>query len=292
MNESPTILTFLKEIYNSWITDRPARLAAGLAYYGMFSLAPITYISLTIAGFFIDELAMADRLYTALNNILGPDTATFIQETVRSLEQSTSGGTILTSLISFTALLLAASGVFFNLQTSLNTIWHVPAPESGGTLDFIKDRLVAFVMVIAVGVLLVVAGTAGVILSFVGSFIPFEFTTPLINLLTFMLLATVSIGLIYKILPEAKVAWRDVWLGAVITTVLMIIGVLIFGWYLTSSGVNSPFEAAGTVAVILIGINTLAQIFLFGAVFTRVYANTFGSLSAKIEDNAPIEEVV
>jgi membrane protein len=292
MNESPTIITFLKEIYNSWITDRPARLAAGLAYYGMFSLAPVTYISLTIAGIFVDELAMADRLYTAMNNILGPDTTAFIEETVRSLEESTSGGTILTSLISFIALLLAASGVFFNLQTSLNTIWHVPPSERGGTLDFIKDRLVAFVMVIAVGVLLVVAGTAGIILSFVGSFLPFEFTSSLMNLLIFMLLAMLSIGLIYKILPDAKIAWRDVWLGAAITTVLMIIGVLIFGWYLTASGVNSPFEAAGTVAVILIGINTLAQIFLFGAVFTRVYANTFGSLSAKIEDNAPIEEVV
>jgi membrane protein len=238
MNESSKIKTFIKEIYNSWITDRPSRLAAGLAYYGMFSLAPITYIALTIAGIFLDEMAMADRLFTALNNIMGPEAAAFIEETVVSLEQSTAGGTLITSIISFIALLLAASGVFFNLQTSLNTIWHVPPPESGGTLEFMKDRLVSFVMVIGVGVLLVVAGTAGVILSYLSSFFIFEITTSLISLATFLLLATVSIALIYKILPDAKVAWRDVWLGAAITMVMMIVGVFIFGWYLTSSGVN------------------------------------------------------
>lgn len=284
MEKSSRIKTFVKEIYNGWITDRPSRLAAGLAYYGMFSLAPITYIALTVAGIFLDQMALADRMYTALDNILGPEAAAFIKNSVLSLEKSTSGGTFLTSLISFIALLLAASGVFFNLQTSLNTIWHVPPPESGGTLAFIKDRLVSFVMVIGVGVLLVVAGTAGIILSYLASYFPYEFTTPLTNLLLFILLATLSIALIYKILPDAKIAWRDVWLGAVITTLLTVIGAFIFGWYLTSNRVSSAFEAAGTVAVILIGINILAQIFLFGALFTRVYASVFGSQASKIID--------
>ena len=289
MNDKPTIITLIKEIYNSWITDRPSRLAAGLAYYGMFSLAPITYIALTIAGFFLDEMAVADRLYTVLNNIMGPEAAAFIQETVLSLEQSTSGGTFITSLISFIALLLAASGVFFNLQTSLNTIWHVPPPERGGTLAFMKDRLVSFVMVIGVGVLLVVAATVVVFLNFLGSFITIEFTTPLINVATFSALAIVSIGLIYKILPDVKIAWRDVWLGAAVTTLLLIVGGFIFAWYLSSSRANSAFEAAGTVAVILIGINVMAQIFLFGAVFTRAYAHTFGSLSGKTAAKAPAD---
>jgi membrane protein len=291
MNESPKITIFIKAIYNSWITDRPARLAAGLAYYGMFSLAPITYIALTVAGVFIDELAMADRLYTILNNVIGPDAAIFIEESVLSLEQSTSGGTFFTSFISFIALLMAASGVFFNLQTSLNTIWHVPPPEHGGTMAFIKDRLVAFVMVIGVAVLLVAAATATVILNFLGSIFRFEITVPVVNLVIFMLLTMLSISLIYKILPDVKVAWRDVWLGAGITTVLIIVGAFIFGWYLTSSRVSTAFEAAGTVAVILIGIYTVAQIFLFGAVFTRVYTNMFGSLSLEIEEDTSVEGV-
>lgn len=291
MNKSPTIKTFFKEIYESWITDRPARLAASLAYFGMFSLAPVTYIALTVAGVFIDELAMANRLFTLLNNVVGPEAAAFIEESVLSLEQSTSGGTFFTSIISFLALLLAASGVFFNLQTSLNSIWHVPPPEKGATMDLIRDRLVSFVMVIGVAMLLVVAATAGIILNFLDSLFRIEFTVPFVNLTIFMLLSLLSVGLIFKILPDVKVAWSDVWLGAALTTVLIIIGALIFGWYLTSSKVSSAFEAAGTVAVILIGIYTIAEIFLFGAVFTRVYAYMFGSLSSKIEDNVSTEEV-
>lgn len=250
----------------------------------MFSLAPVTYIALIVAGVFIDELAMAHRLYTVLNNVVGPEAASFIEKSVLSLEQSTSGGAFFTSFISFIALLLAASGVFFNLQTSLNTIWHVPPPEHSETKAFIKDRLVSFVMVIGVAMLLVVAATAAIILNFLDSLFRIEFTVPFINLTIFMLLAMLSISLIYKILPDVKVAWHDVWLGAAITTVLVIIGTFIFGWYLSSSSVSSAFEAAGTVAVILIGIYTIAEIFLFGAVFTRVYSNMFGSLSSKRED--------
>lgn len=277
MNETPTIQTFIKEIYNNWITDRPARLAAGLAYYGMFSLAPITYIALTVAGIFIDELAMADRLYMVLNNVIGPETAAFIEAAVLSLEQSTSGGTFVTSFISFIALLLAASGVFFNLQTSLNDIWHVPPPEHGGTMAFVKDRLASFVMVIGVGGLLILAATASVILNFIDSLLNIELTVPIVNLIIFMLLTMLSLSLIYKILPDVDVAWRDVWLGAGITTIVMVVSAFLFGWYLTSNRVSSAFQAAGTVAVILIGIYTLAQIFLFGAVFCRVYAGLFGS---------------
>ena len=277
MTDSPNIKTFIKEFYNIWITDRPARLAAGLAYYGMFSLAPITYIALTIAGIFIDELAMANTLYSVLINVIGPEAAAYIEDAVLSLEQSTSGGTFITSFISFIALLLAASGVFFNLQTSLNDIWHVPPPERGGTMAFIKDRLVSFIMVIGVGVLLILAATASVILNFLDSLLNFELTVPFVNLIIFMLLTMLSISLIYKILPDVKVGWRDVWLGAGITTVVMVISAFLFGWYLTSSRVSSAFEAAGTVAVILIGIYTLAQIFLFGAVFCRVYAGLYGS---------------
>ena len=146
-------------------------------------------------------------------------------------------------------------------------------------------------MVIGVALLLVAAATATVILNFLGSIFRFEIIVPVVNLVIFMLLAMLSISLIYKILPDVKVSWGDVWLGAAITTVLIIIGALIFGWYLTSSHVSSAFEAAGTVAVILIGIYTVAEIFLFGAVFTRVYANMFGSLSARTDGDVSTGEV-
>jgi membrane protein len=158
-------------------------------------------------------------------------------------------------------------------------------------MAFIKHRLVSFVMVIGVAMLLVVAATACIILNFLDSLFRIEFTVPFINLVIFMLLAMLSISLIYKILPDVDVAWRDVWLGAAITTVLIIVGAFIFGWYLSSSRVSSAFEAAGTVAVILIGIYTFTQIFLFEAVFTRVYANMFGSMSSKFKDDASTEGI-
>ena len=281
MEDSPSVKSFFMEIYDIWITDRPARLAAGLAYYGMFSLAPIVFIALTVAGIFLDELVLADQLYNVLENILGPQAAAYIEESVNSMEQSTTGGTVIRSLISFIALLLAASGVFFNLQTSLNTIWHAPPPDDGGTRAYIKDKFASFIMVIAVGLLLVATAVLGVILSFLMSIFPFDFLSPLISLLTFILVAMVCISLIYKVLPDVEVSWRDVWLGSLVTTIALIVGFIVFGWYLTSGSSSSAFEAAGTVAVILLAIYTFAQIFLFGAVFTRVYAKMFGSLSLK-----------
>jgi membrane protein len=289
MEESPTIVSFLKEIYNIWITDRPARLAAGLAYYGIFSLVPIVFISLTIAGIFLDELALAERLFNVVENVLGSQAATFIEESVNSMEQTTTGGTFLRSLISFIALLLAASGFFFNLQTSLNTIWHVPPPDHDGTRAYIIDKFASFIMVIGVGILLVATAVLSVLVRFLGSVFPLDFITPVINLLAFILVVMVSIGLIYKVLPDVQVSWRDVWLGSLVTTLMMIVGVFIFGWYLTSGSSSSAFEAAGSVAVILIGIYTFAQIFLIGAVFTRVYARMFGSLSLNNTNGKSVE---
>lgn len=289
MEDSPTIGSFLKEIYDIWITDRPARLAAGLAYYGMFSLVPIVFISLTVAGIFLDELALADRLFSVIENVLGPQSAAFIEESVNSMEETTTGGTFIRSLISFIALLLAASGVFFNLETTLNSIWHVQPPDQDGTRAYIKDKLASFIMVIGVGLLLVATAVLSILVRFLGSVFPLDFITPVINLVTLFLVAMVSISLIYKVLPDVRISWRDVWLGSSVTTLMMIIAIFIFGWYLSSGRSSSAFEAAGSVAVILIGIYTFAQIFLFGAVFTRVYAMVYGSLSLNNSRGKSIE---
>jgi len=146
-------------------------------------------------------------------------------------------------------------------------------------------------MVIGVGLLLVATAVLSVLIRFLSSAFPLDFITPVINMLTFILVAMVSISLIYKVLPDVKISWRDVWLGSLITTLMMIVGVCIFGWYLTSGSSSSAFEAAGSVAVILIGIYTFAQIFLIGAVFTRVYAKMFGSLSLNNTNEKSVEGI-
>jgi membrane protein len=277
MDIPTAIREFLKELYAAWSADKPARLAAALAYYGMFSFAPMLYIVLTVAGIFIDTLAMADQLFAGLVDTLGYETAQFIQDMVLSASQRTSGATTLGSLISLGALLYAATGLFAHLKYSLNIIWQAPPSNRGGIMEFVTTRLLAFVMVLGVGLLLVLATTISFFASILTSF--FDFGGELLagNVISFVGLAALSFALIYKLVPDAPVAWRDVWPGALITATAFAVGRWGLGFYLSRSSVGSAFEAAGALAIVLIAIYYAAQIFLFGAIFTKVYARRFGS---------------
>lgn len=277
MSKSPTVRDFGKELYDIWITERPTQLAAAIAYYGMFSFAPVIYIALTVAGIFLNELFVETQFFERLENALGPDTAQFIEESVYSISQTTSGGTVLTSVISFLALLFAASGLFFQLQYALNTIWKVPPPEKGATLAFIRQRLFSFVMVIGVGLLLVVLATSNIIFSWIGSFFQLDASGQVFSLIAFLGIATISFALFFKVLPDIKIAWRDVWIGAAVTALLITVGGFLITLYLKSSSIGSALEVAGSFAVVLLGIYYVATIFLVGAIFTRVYAHMFGS---------------
>jgi len=271
---------FVKELYRAWNVSNPARLAAALAYYSMFSFAPLIFIAFTVASLFIDELVVAEQIFTRLEKTLGAETSQFIYEIVLNVSQRTSGGTLLTSLISFGALFYAASGLFAQLQYALDTIWQTPTAGQSGLVAFIKNRLLAFVMVISLGLLLVVTNFASLIISILSTFIDLGRLAPMFNIGVVIVVTTVSFALLYKVLPQANLAWRDVWVGAVVTALLFNLGRWLVGFYLAHSRVSSAFEAAGTLAVLLIAVYYGAQIFLFGAVFTRVYAATFGSKRA------------
>ena len=284
MTKSTSVLGFVKEVYHIWITERPTQLAAAIAYYGMFAFAPVIFIAFTVAGIFIDELTVATQFFERLENALGPETAQFIQDTVESISQTTSGGTVLTTIISFIALLMAASGLFFQLQFALNSIWKVPPAEKGETSSFLKKRLFSFVMVIGVGLLLVIMAAASLLFGWITSLLNLNISGQIYYALAFFGLALLSIALIYKVLPDVKISWRDVWVGAGVTTILVVIGGFLIALYLGSSSAGSALEAAGSFAVILLGIYYVAQIFLFGAVFTRVYAHRYGSMRESIEE--------
>lgn len=274
---SAAIRPFLTDLYAAWNGHRPSRLAAALAYYSMFSIAPMLYIALTVAGIFVDEMTVADRLFEQLARNLGPDMARFLQETVIRASEGTSGGSVLASLISFGALLYAATGLFSQLQYTLNAIWDVPPASYAGTVALIKNRLLAFAMVLGLASLFVAASLASVLISMLGSWFQWAGYVPITNHAAFVLVLAVSLALVYKVVPDANVAWRDVWLGAAITSLLFAIGRWLIGFYLRHSGVSSAFQAAGALAVLLIAVYYLVQIFLFGAVFTTVYALHFGS---------------
>ncbi len=279
MSESPTIKTFIKEIYNSWITDRPARLAAGLAYYGMFAFAPVIFIMFWVAGLFLDQISAADQFFARMDSLFGSEVSVFLQDSVEAIGQSTSESSIIATLISVGALLLAASGLFYQLLFALNKIWGVPVPERGQTGGMIRQRLFSFLMVIGVGLLFVLGTLVNVVITWFGCLLELSPSMPLLSILGFLGLTTLAFALIYKILPEAHIRWRDVWIGALVTAILVAVALFLFGAYLNRGNIGNAFEAAGAFAVLLIGIYTIAQVFLFGAMFTRVYAAMYGSRS-------------
>ena len=279
MDTKPSIKEFIQQLYHIWATERPGQLAAALAYYGMFAFAPGIFIMLWFAGLFFQQISAADQFYTRIENLFGPDIMLFIQDSVGALGQTSGESSILATLVSIIALLLAASGLFYQLLFALNKIWGVPLPERGQTSGLIRQRLFSFLMVIGVGIMFVLATMVNVVITWFGGLLDLNPSMPVLNILGFLGLATLAFALIYKILPEENIRWRDVWIGAFVTAVLVAIAVILFGAYLNRGNIGNAFEAAGAFAVLLIGIYTIAQVFLFGAMFTRVYSETYGSRS-------------
>jgi membrane protein len=275
---------FVKEVYRTWITDRPTQLAAALAYYGMFSFAPIIFIVVSIVGLFVENIDPASQLFQRLEELFGEGISTVVQDSVTALSRTPSSSSILVSVISILALLFAASGLFFQLQYSLDKIWHVPPPQKGQTKSFIRQRLYSFLIVIGFGLLGLLAIFANLMLSWFGSILErllgLDGSQVLAARLVAPILLAVIIALFYKILPETKVAWRDVWLGATISTVLILAAMLLAGIFFQYSSFNSALQAAGAFTVLLVGFYYIAQIFLLGAVSCRVYAELYGSRSS------------
>jgi membrane protein len=272
---------FVIEIYHIWIIERPSQLAAALAYYGMFSFAPLIFIAFSVAGIFVDEVAATGQFYQRLESILGEDVAILVQDSINALSTPSSTESTLISIISLMALLYAASGVFFQLQYVLNSIWHVPLPEKGKTFSFIRKRLFSFLMVIGIGLLGIFAVFTNLLLA--------SFSTVLESLLGInasmtvatgvaaLLLVIFSFALFYKVLPETKIAWKDVWLGASIAALLTMAAVFLAGLFFQYSSFSSALQAAGSISVLLMGFYYISQIFLLGAILCRIFANRFGS---------------
>ncbi len=287
MGTSTSILSFLKEIYRIWITERPTQFAAALAYSAIFSFLPVIYIAFTLADILVDKLSMAEQFYVEISSLLGEEGVLVLQDRVTALAERTTGGTTLTVLIGVVALLLSASLMFSQLQHILNTIWRVPPPSREVTRAYIRNRLLAFAMVLGVSLLLILVAVIDFLISVFHSYVDFHSPVPIASFLVFTGLAALSFALLYKVLPNARVAWRDVWLGAVVTALLVTTAIYLVGLFLGASKFSSALEAAGTVAVLLTAFYFLGQIFVFGAVFIRVYASMYGSHILPREDQRP-----
>jgi len=273
---------FSRDIYQIWVNEKPNQLAAALAYFGMFSFAAVIFIAFWLASFFINEAAAAEQFYTRIEAVLGPETAAFIQESVSTIAASTSGGSLIVSIVSLISLLFAAMGLFLQLKYVLNRIWGVPLIQRGQKLAPIRQRLFAFIMVIALGLLVILVTLVNVAFAWYGSIVE-DITgssglTSALNLLVLLGVIVLANAFVYKVLPDVRLAWQDVWPGSVAATLLMALGGLVIGLYFQFGGVHSSFEAAGAFAVLMIAIYYFAQIFLVGAIITRVYAQKHGSM--------------
>jgi membrane protein len=271
----------LKATAFEWLDDQAPTLGAALAYYTVFSLAPLLIISIALAGLVFGAEAAQGQIFDQLRGLLGEASGKAMQEIVQSASAEPKTGVVAT-VIGVVTLLFGASGVFGQLQASLNIIWGVQPKPGRGILGIIRDRSLSFGFILVVGFLLLVSLllTAGI--AFVGkqfgAMVPgMEALIQILNSILSLAVITLLFGMMFKILPDANIAWRDVWIGAFITALLFTLGKFALGFYLGRSGIASSYGAAGSLIVLLLWVYYSSQIVFFGAEFTQVYANRFGS---------------
>jgi len=283
----------LKEAFAQWWNeDRPFELAAALAYYTLFSLAPLLVIAISVAGFVFGREAAQEQVVSTLSEFVGRDAGMAIQNMIENASKQHAANSIFAMLLGVALLLFGAGGVVGQLQSSLNMIWGVEPKAGRGLLGFIKDRFVSYAMVLGVGFLLLVSLIVTAALSAFDQFL--QSTMPGAGALLQMIHFVVSLGLIallfasiYRFVPDARIAWRDVWIGGILTALLFNVGKFLIGLYLGQSSVTSVYGAAGSLVTLLLWIYYSSLIFFFGAELTQVYASRFGLGLAPAENAQP-----
>lgn len=281
----------VKGTIREWQEDKASRLAAALSYYTIFSLPPLLILALAIAGQFFDQQAAQDRLIGQVTQLVGETGADGISMMLENASDPQRG--LVAGLISIVALLFGASGAFGQLQDAMNTIWEVQPRPGRGIMGTIKDRFFSFTIVLTVGFLLLVSLLLSTALAALGEF--FEGLAPgavilaaTINFVVSFAVTTLLFALIFKVIPDVTIRWKDVWLGATVTAALFAVGKWAIGLYLGQSATASTYGAAGSMIVILVWVYYAAQIVFFGAEFTQVYANKYGSRIVADEGAIPL----
>lgn len=279
--------TMLVQTFDEFNTDNAIKLSASLSYYTIFSLPPLLIIILSVFSFFFGEEAVNGRFFGQINGMVGNQAALQIQETIRNIELSDSNAFAAT--FGGIMLLVGASGVFAEIQSSINSIWGLRAKPNKGIVKFIKNRLMSFSMIASVGFLLMVSLMVNTVMDIINArlLVYFPDTTVYIfyifNILLLFFTTTILFAVIFKTLPDGEIVWKDALIGSSFTSLFFMIGKFAIGFYLGSSTVATVYGAAGSVVIILIWVYYSAIILYFGAEFTKVYANSHGN---KIIPNA------
>jgi len=276
-----TIWRLAKDAALSWRDDYAPSMGAALAYYTTFSAAPLILIVVSVAGLVFGQEAARGEIFAQLRGMIGEQGAVAVEGLLQSVAKPKDG--VLATIVGIVVLLVGATTVFAELQDALDRIWRAPARTRSSSLwTLIRARVLSFGMILGIGFLLMVSLVVSAALSALGNwwapvFGGWELLLQGVNLLVSFMLITVIFALIYKVMPRARVEWRDVWIGAAVTALLFSVGKSLIGLYIGRSGITSGFGAAGSLAVLLVWVYYSAQIFLLGAEFTRVYAHRHGS---------------
>ncbi|MCE9552213.1 MAG: YihY/virulence factor BrkB family protein [Planctomycetes bacterium] len=270
----------LQQTVNDWLADKAPRLGAALAYYTIFSLPPLMVLSVALAGLFFRKDVAQGELLRQLRDLLGKEGAEAIQQMIASAQQPEKG--ILATLLGIVVLLFGASGVFGELQDALNTIWGVEPKTGRGLWGIVKARFLSFAMILGTGFLLLVSLVLSTMLAaagkWAGNYLPVpEPILQILNFLISVLVITVLFAMIFKILPDARIAWHDVWIGALATALLFSAGKFLLGIYLGRASIGSAYGAAASLIVLLVWVYYSAQILYLGAEFTQAYAHMYGT---------------
>jgi len=285
--------TLAKETFSEWSNDKAPRLGAALSYYTVFALAPLLLVVIAVAGLVFGRQAAEGRLMAQLAELVGIDAARALQAMLA--KAALHGGGAIATDIGLVTLGVGATGVVVELQDALNTVWKVVPKPGRGIKGLIRDRLLSVGVVLGFGFLLIVSLVASAGLAAAGTVM--RGWVPGWMILGYVLNYGVSIGvigvllaMIFKVLPDVKISWSDVWIGAFVTSVLFHIGKFLIGLYVGKASVGSTFGAAGSLAVLLVWIYYTSQLVLLGAEFTRVYANHFGSHVVPSENAVAVPE--
>ena len=281
----------IKAAVSAWVDDYAPSMGAALSYYTLFSLAPMLIIVIAVAGMVFGQEAAQGEIVAQLRGIMGEEGAVAVEGMLKAAREPAKS--VVATIAGIALLLLGATAIFGELQSALDRIWQVPAPKAeSGIWHLLRTRLLSFGLVLGLGFLLVVSLVVSAALAALGKWSGgwFEGWDVVLEILNFAVsfgIFTLLFAMIYKIMPRAMIPWRDVWTGAAVTALLFTIGKVLIGLYLGKSSLASGFGAAGSLVVLLVWVYYSAQIFLFGAEYTWVYANRHGS---RVQQPAPGEE--
>ena len=264
--------------FREWRKDKANRLAAALSFYTVISIAPLLILTLTITGYAFKRQVASQQLTNLFESVIGIPGAEVLTSIISNAEKPQTAG--FSAIIGLVILLWGASNVFAQLHGALNTVWGVEPSGEDGFWVVLKGRVLAFGMVLSMGLLLGLSLILSSLLTFISQhytgILPDIWLWRILNYTMMFLLVTLLFGLIYKVLPNAKIAWKDVFFGATLTSLLFTVGVTVLSFYFGMRTVGSAYGAAGSLVVFLFWVYFSAQIFLFGAEFTQVFARTYG----------------